>query len=660
MRRAIITMGLGVVLIFLARPSSACTNFLITKGATADGSTMISYAADSHVLYGEMYLTPGGIHPDGAMLDVYEWDTGKYLGQIPQVKRTFTVVGNMNEHQVSIGETTYGGREELFGGEGEMDYGSLMYITMQRASTAREAVKIMGQLVEKHGYISEGESFSVADPQEVWFVDMIGKGPEEKGAVWVARKIPDGYVSAHANQARIRQFPRNDPKNCLYAKDVVSFARKKGYFKGSDKDFSFADAYAPMNYTGLRICEARVWSFFRRVAPSLKLSPDYVMGKEGAKPLPLWIKPDKKLSIRDVMELMRDHFEDSPMDLHEGIGAGPYKLPYRWRPLFWEVEGKDDQKFFNERSTSTQQTGFSFISQMRSNLPDPIGGLVWFAVDDTNSTVYVPMYAGIREVPKPYRVGTGNFYDFTWKSAFWTFNAVSNFAYLRYCDMIKDIKVVQRKLEDSFVSMQHQVDQAALKLYQRAPELARDYLTKYSSRQARKTVRRWRKLWEELLLRYLDGNVRTELGKVTHPGYPKEWYQRILKESGDKYLMIKIKGEEEAHDQPAKEPARGGYFHSREELGKWISQVPTTMDFKKEKLLLIPGTARCGQPPQCCLKPELDKKTKKLTVTVPAAAMGHGHGGGEKEKCGQPGWLVRLPVGEKRQIVLQYQKAKGH
>jgi dipeptidase len=384
------------------------------------------------------------------------------------------------------------------------------------------------------------------------------------------------------------------------------------------------------------------------------------MGKEGARPLPLWIKPDKKISVREMMELMRDHFEDSPMDLHQGLGAGPYRLPYRWRPLFWEVEGgAEGAKYFNERSTSTQQTGFSFISQMRSSLPDPIGGLIWFSVDDTNSAVYVPMYSGIRKVPKPYAVGTGSFYDFTWESAFWTFNAVSNFAYLRYCDMIKDIKVVQRKLEGSFVSMQPAVEQAALKLYREAPELARDYLTRYSARQAGKTVTRWRKLWEQLLLKYLDGNVRDELGKVTHPGYSKEWYQRIVKETGDQFLLKKIKGEPETHDQPKGEPVAGGYFHSREELGTWIAQVPTTLDFRKEKLMLLPGSARCGQPPRCCLKPELDRKTGKLTVTVPTPVIADGHAT-DKQQCGEAGWMVRVPVKEKRPIVLEYQKAEGH
>ncbi len=528
--------------------SRACTNFLVTKGASADGSTMVSYAADSHVLYGELYYTPSADHPEGSMLDIYEWDTGDYLGKIEQVRHTFEVVGNMNEHQVVIGETTWGGREELQGQKATMDYGSLIYITLQRARTAREAVHIMGDLVAKYGYRSEGESFSIADAKEVWFMDMIGKGPKEKGAVWVARKIPDGYISAHANQARIRTFPLRS-RDTIYSPDVISFARKKGYFKGRDRDFSFADAYAPMSFEALRICEARVWAMFRRAAPSKRDRwTRWIMGDMKAPRLPLWIKPDKKLSVQDMMSLMRDHFEGTPFDLSKGVGAGPYQLPYRWRPLYWEVDGK---KYFNERATSTQQTGFSFITQSRSFLPAPIGGLIWFGVDDTYSTVYVPMYSGIRKIPKPYAVGTADFQHFSWDSAFWVFNWVSNFAYGRYMDMIKDIQVVQGNLEGSFLSRQPQVEKAAVKLYRQAPELAREYLTRYSDEQANKVVDRWRKLGQQLLVKYLDGNVRDEHGKVTHPGYPKQWYRRIVKDSGDHFYKRRLPGEpeEKKHEQ---------------------------------------------------------------------------------------------------------------
>lgn len=526
---------LTIVLLFSFSFGFSCTNFLVSKGATKDGSTMITYAADSHTLYGELYFTPAGIHPEGEMLDVYEWDTGKYLGKIKQAKRTYKVIGNMNEFQVSIGETTYGGRKELRSKVGVLDYGSLMYITLQRARTAREAIKIMGKLVEEYGYVSSGETFSIADPKEVWIMDMIGKG-KEKGAVWVARRVPDGYVTAHANQARIRKFPLNDPKNCLYSKDVISFARKMGYFKGEDKDFSFVDAYAPPDFGGLRFCEARVWSFFRRIAPSKNMDKylDYVRGNPKAEPLPLWIKPDKKLTVQDLMSLMRDHFEGTEFDLSKGVGAGPYRLPYRWRPLVWKLNGK---KYFNERATSTQQTGFSFIAQARGYLPNPIGGIFWFSVDDTYSTVYVPMYIGIEKAPYNYAVGTGDFYHFSWDSAFWVFNFVANFAYSRYSDMIKDIQKQQRYFEDKFVAEVPEVDKAALSLYKKSSLLAKDYLTKYSEKQASTVVKRWRKLLIELLVKYLDGNMKDEKGKVTHPGYPKSWYELIVKESGDKYLM---------------------------------------------------------------------------------------------------------------------------
>ncbi|MCG2716638.1 MAG: C69 family dipeptidase [Candidatus Marinimicrobia bacterium] len=531
---------LSISLLFLSAQIHACTNFLISKGASKDGSTMITFAADSHVLYGELYFTPAADHLPGEMLDIYEWDTGKYLGQIKQVPHTYSVVGNMNEHQVSIGETTWGGRSELRDSLAIMDYGSLMYVTLQRAITAREAIKIMGDLVEEYGYYSSGESFSVSDPNEVWIMEMIGKGPGKKGAVWVARRVTDGHICAHANQARIRQFPLKDPENCLYEKDVINLAREKGWFKGKDKNFSFADAYAPLDYGALRFCEARVWSMFRRAAPSLNLSTDYIKGVKGAKPLPLWVKPDKKLSTRDVMELMRDHFEDSDLDMSKDIGADPFKLPYRWRPLTWEV---DSVEYFNERATSTQQTGFSFVAQARSWLPDPIGGIHWFSVDDTYSAVYVPMYCGIKEVPKSYAVGTGDFHHFTWESAFWVFNFVSNYCYLRYSDMIKDVRKVQRELEGKFMADQANVEELALKLYNESPQLAIDYLTEYSVNLGNSTVKRWKKLGEFLIYKYLDGNVKDELGKVQHPGYPKSWYRKIVDETGSHFKIIKLEDE---------------------------------------------------------------------------------------------------------------------
>ncbi|NQT25080.1 C69 family dipeptidase [candidate division KSB1 bacterium] len=510
----------------------ACTNFLITKGASVDGSTMITYAADSHVLYGELYYTPPGHHQSGTILDVYEWDTGEYLGQIAQADVTYSVVGNMNEHQVSIGETTYTGRYELQDSTGIVDYGSLMYIALQRAKTAREAIQVMTDLVEEYGYYSTGESFSISDPNEVWIMEMIGKGPGNKGAVWVARRVPDGYICAHANQARIRQFPLNDKKNCLYAKDVISFARDKGYFEGADEDFSFADAYAPLDFGGLRFCEARVWAMFRRAAPGMEFDSDYVFGDPKGDPLPLWIKPEKKLSVQDIMGFMRDHFEGTELDMTQDIGAGPYELPYRWRPLTWKV---DSVEYCNERATSTQQTGFSFVAQARSWLPDPIGGIHWFGVDDTYSTVYVPMYCGILNAPNPFAVGNGSFNDFSWDSAFWVFNWVSNYSYLRYNVMIKDVQILQRKLESAFIAQVDETDAAALALYKQSPRLAREYLTGYSTEQAEMTVNRWKKLGEFLLWKYLDGNMKDELGNVTHPGYPESWYRRLVEKTGDHF-----------------------------------------------------------------------------------------------------------------------------
>lgn len=514
---------------------SACTNFLVTKGASVDGSTFITYAADSHVLYGELYYTPAARYLPGTMLDIYEWDTGKYLGQIEQVEETYSVVGNMNEYQVSIGETTYGGRHELENPQGVLDYGSLMYIALQRAKTARQAIEIMGRLVAEYGYYSSGESFSVADSNEVWIMEIIGKGPENKGAVWVALKIPDGYICGHANQSRIGTFPLKDPENCLYAEDVISFARAKGYFKGKDKNFSFAEAYAPLDFGALRFCEARVYAMFHRAAPSLKLDEKYVMGDPEATPLPLWIKPDKKLSVHDVMSLMRDHFEGTSMDMTKDVGAGPFALPYRWRPLTWKLDGVE---YCNERATSTQQTGFSFVAQGRNWLPNPIGGVFWFGVDDTASTVYVPMYCGLREVPYAFRVGNGDFNHFTWDSAFWMFNFVSNYTYLRYSDMIIEVQKVQNQLEGSFLAMQKATDEVALSLHKQAPELARTYLTEYSAKQTEKTMLAWKKLGEHLMVKFLDGNVKDELGNVTHPRYPDSWYKKIVDQHGE---VIKMK-----------------------------------------------------------------------------------------------------------------------
>jgi dipeptidase len=544
MRTLFITALLLVAILFLATlPAGACTNFLITKGASTDGSVMITYAADSHVLYGEMYYWPARDHLPGTMLDIYEWDTGKYLGKIPQVEHTYSVIGLMNEHQVTIGETTWGGRSELRDSTAIVDYGSLMFLALQRAKTAREAVEVMTSLVAEFGYASSGESFSIADANEVWFMDLIGKVAGNSGAVWVARRVPDGYISAHANQARIRQFPLKD-KNTLYAPDVIDFAREMGFYEGSDKDFSFADAYAPLDYGSLRFCEARVYAMFNRAAPSLELSMDFVKGVEGAEPMPLWIKPDRKLSVHDIMEFMRDHFEGTEFDMTRDIGAGPYDCPYRWRPLTWKV---DDVQYVNERATSTQQTGFSFVSQCRSWLPDPIGGVHWFSVDDTYSTVYNPIYCGSRKVPASYAVGNGDFHHFTWDSAFWVFNWVSNYTYLRYSEMIVDVRLLQAELEGKYLADQPRIDEAAAALYEQSPNLAIDYVTEYSCRTADATVDRWRRLGTDLLVKYMDGNLKDELGNVKHIGYPESWYRKVSGATGDHLKYKPLEGEEGGH-----------------------------------------------------------------------------------------------------------------
>jgi len=514
-----------------ARRAAACTSVLVAKGATVDGATYVTYAADSHELYGELYHTPAGVHPPGELRDVVEWDTGRLLGRIPQAPVTYNVVGNMNEHQVTVAETTFGGRKELVDPKGGLDYGSLIYIALERARTAREAIRIMTDLVAEHGYASEGESFSIGDPDEVWILELIGKGPGRKGAVWVARRVPDGHVSAHANQARIRQFPLDDPRTTLYAKDVVSFARANGWFTGKDAEFSFADTYAPLRFGAIRGCEARVWSVFRRVAPSLGLPVGSALGDADAPRVPLWVKSERKLAVRDVMELMRDHFEGTPLDLSQGVGAGPFALPYRWRPMNFEVDG---QKYLHERAISTQQTGFSFVAQARGALPAPVGGVLWFGVDDTYSTVYVPNYCGNRRVPRSFAVGTVDFQTFSWDSAFWVFNFVSNWAYGRYADMIQDIRKVQGELEGGFLSRQPEVERAALALHAQSPDLARDYLGAYSVEQGDRVTARWRKLGEALIVKYLDGNVRDAQGKITHPDYPESWRRRIVQDGGER------------------------------------------------------------------------------------------------------------------------------
>ncbi len=542
---------------------NACTNFLVTPGASVNGTAMITYAADAHVLYGELYFRPAANYPPGTLLDVYEWDTNKFLGRIPQLSHTYSVVGNMNEHQVAIGETTYGGRRELRDSTGIIDYGSLIYITLQRARTAREAIKIMGELVAEYGYCSSGESFSIADPNEVWIMELIGKGTEmvtengktynkNKGAVWVAVRIPDGYVSGHANQARIQQFPLDDPENCLYAPDVISFAREKGYYEGSDQDFSFSDTYAPISFSGARFCDMRVWSFFKEINDDMDQYFDYVKGEDLENRMPLFIKPKRKISNKDLMNFMRDHLEGTELDMTADAGAGPFGLPYRWRPLTWELDGK---MYVNERATATQQTGFSFVAESRPMKPDWLGGILWFGIDDAAATTYVPMYCGMTRVPHSYAMGNGDLLTYSETAAFWAFSFVSNFSYLRYNVMMEDVRKVQTELEEKFITEVAAIDAAAQVLNETNPELAREFITNYSVNMGDYTVERYKELGQFLLVKYIDGNIKKEENGVflrtkegypmspDQPGYSDQWKEIVVKDAGKKLKMPN----EEAH-----------------------------------------------------------------------------------------------------------------
>ena len=538
--------------------TNACTNFLVTKGASKDGSVMITYSADSHVLYGELYFWPAKNWPTGTMVDIYEWDTGKYLGKIPQKAHTYSVVGNMNEHQVSIGETTFGGRPELADSTGIVDYGTLIYFTLQRAKSAREAILTFSQLVTDYGYASSGESFSIGDANEAWILELVGKGQGKKGAVWVARRIPDGYISGHANHPRITTFPLadgvksittkqldkiyNPEVETIYAYDVIDVARGFKWFEGEDKDFSFSDTYAPLDFSGARFCEARVWSGFNMVNKSMGQYLDYAMGENLKNRMPLWIKPDNKLGPKDVMGMMRNYYQGTPMDMTKDVGAGPYGSTVRWRPMEWKVDGVG---YIHERAISTQQTGFSFVAQSRSWLPDPVGGINWFGVDDTYYTVYSPMYCGITKVPETFAVGNGDIMTFSDNSAFWVFNQVTNFAYTRTRLLIGDLQKKQSNLEDGYMKETVNIDKSAETLYKKSPAEAVKFLTDYSVKAGNNTVMQWKDLYKFLFVKYVDGNVKEavpvpkgykyHVPKLTQPGYGDEWNRIIVKSTGEKY-----------------------------------------------------------------------------------------------------------------------------
>lgn len=526
--------------------SSACTNLIAGKGATTDGSVMMSYSADSHNLFGFLHHSPAARHPKGAMRKITDWDSGKPLGEIPQVAETYNVVGNMNEHQLAIGESTWGGREELADttGQSVMDYGSLIYVTLERARNAREAIDVMTDLVEKYGYASEGESFTIADKNEVWVMEMIGKGAE-KGAVWIAVRIPDNAISGHANEPRIRKVDLKDKENVRYAKDMIKFARKRGYFSGKDQDFSFADAFAEHDPSTRRGCDARVWSYFRRFNDGADRYFAWV-NADSNEPMPLYIIPDRKVSPEGMQDAMRDQFQGTPYDMTQDVGAGPYHVPYRWRPMEYEVDGK---KYLMERAIATQQTGWSFVSQSRDWLPDPVGGVFWFGTDDTNTSVYMPLYCGMTEVPAELAQGDVNTFDIN--SNFWVNNIVANEAYHRYDMMIPDIRKVQNKLEKGFFE-QVKANDPKLKAMVEAGDMDayRNAVNALGAQDAKEATDRYRDLAVYLFVKFMDGNrkktdadgnfIKSQYGVPVYPefpGYDKKYYENIVKESGDHFLI---------------------------------------------------------------------------------------------------------------------------
>lgn len=539
---------LSIISVVITIPTLACTNFLVGKDASADGSTFISYSADSYGMYGKLLCYPAAKHAKGEMRRIVDGDTNHYLGEIPEAPETYSVIGNINEYQVSIMETTFGGREELADPDGKIDYVSLMALGMQRAKTAREAIKVMTDLVQQYGYASEGESFSVADPNEVWIMEMIGKGPNEKGAVWVAVRIPDDCIAVHANHSRIHQFDMKDKKNVMYSKDVVDFARKKGFFSGSDEEFSFSKAYAPADFGAIRYCETRAWSFFNLWVEGMDKYLDYADGRhiDAAEPFPLYMKPKRKLSLKDVMNSMRDHYENTPFDITKDVGAGPFSGPYRTTPLSWEYEGK---KYFNERPISTMQSSYTVVAQMRSTLPNAIGGILWFGNDDANMIAYTPVYCCTTTVPKCYDVNTANDVTFSWESAFWVCNWVANMTYPRYSHIFPAVFAVREKLENGYIQSQPEIEAKALALYNSNPQEAKAFLNDYTNKTAADMLEQWKKLGEYIIVKYNDQCVKPEVDgkfKMTRdgiavppqrPGYDDMFKEIIVKESGERYKM---------------------------------------------------------------------------------------------------------------------------
>lgn len=538
---------LTLCLLALGTYAMACTNFIVGKKASKDGSVIVTYNADDYGMFIGLCHYPAGTHPKGAMRDIVNWDTHKYIGQIPEAPVTYNVIGNINEYQVSIGETTYGGREEMVDPTGGIDYGSLIYLGLQRSKTAREAIKVMTSLAEKYGYCSEGETFTIADPNEAWIMEMMGKGPGSKGVVWVAQRIPDDAICAHANQSRIGKFNMKDKKNVLYSKDVIKFARSKGWFTGKDADFSWKNAYAKPDFSGRRWCDARVWAFFNHWKKGFDRYLPWALGKdENAEDMPLWIVPDQKLSVQDVENCMRDHYEGTPMAIDStDMGGGIWQMPYRPTPLEFTVNGK---KYFNERPTSTQQTGFSYVAQLRSWLPREIGGILWFGNDDGNMVAYVPIYCGSTKQPECFNTPGADATHFSMKNAYWVCNWVSNMVYPRYSMMFGSLKAVRDSLEQSYFAAQPAVEAKAQELYKTDPAQAVAYLNDYSVTKAQQMLDRWKQLATYLIVKYNDMIVKPDnngvfsttpegIGvTVERPGYPESYRQRLVKETGDKYL----------------------------------------------------------------------------------------------------------------------------
>ena len=524
----------------------ACTNFIVGKNASTDGSVMCTYNADSYGMFTGLCHYPAGTHAKGEMRKIIDYDTYVCHGEIPEAPVTYNVIGNINEYQVSIGETTFGGREELVDTTGLIDYGSLMYLGLQRAKTAREAIDVMTSLVAQYGYNSEGETFTICDPNEAWIMEMIGKGPGRTGAVWVAIRIPDDAICAHANQSRITTFDQKDKKNVLYSKDVIKFAREKGFFDGKDKDFSFNDAYAYPDFSGRRYCEARVWSFFNHFSNNMDRYLPYAMGKvKEAEPMPLWIIPNKKVSLQDIQDCMRDHYEGTPFSLDSDIGGGIWQMPYRPTPLSFKVDGKE---YFNERPTSTQQTGFSYIAQLRGWLPRQIGGILWFGNDDGNMVAYTPVYCSAIRQPECYNTPGADAVTFSDKNAFWVCNWVSNMVYPRYSSMFPSLKAVRDSLEQSYFKEVPAVDLKAQQLLASSEKQAVDYLTDYTCKKGDEMICRWRQLAIYLIVKFNDMAEKKEVNgrfevtpegvsKVVRPGYPEATARKIAEQTGDRYVV---------------------------------------------------------------------------------------------------------------------------